>query len=68
LKLDLKSDICFFNFCSSMNFLIIHVVFEIFWLKICFFVVQELFGHYTFNFTHCILFAKLHCVFFLAHL
>ncbi len=39
----------------------------IFWvilIEVFLFCVQELFGHCTFNFTHCISFAHLHCVFF----
>jgi len=52
-----------FNFCLLMSFLIIHV-FEKWWLIMCFFFLQELFGRCTFNYTHCISFAQLHCAFF----
>jgi hypothetical protein len=43
---------------------IIHVIFWVILIEVFLFCVQELFGHCTFNFTHCISFAHLHCVFF----
>jgi hypothetical protein len=44
-------------------FLIIHV-FGKWWLIMCLFSCAGIFGHCTFNYTHCISFAQLHCVFF----
>jgi cell shape-determining protein MreD len=43
---------------------IIHVIFWVILIEGFLFCVQELFGHCTFDLTHCISFAHLHYVFF----
>jgi hypothetical protein len=54
----------FFNLCLLMNFFNYPCCFqEILVDNVFVCCVQDLFGHYTFNYTHCISFAQVHCVF-----
>ncbi len=63
-KLNLEGENFFFNICLLMNFLKYPWFWEVVVKNVFVYCVQELFGHCTFYYTHCISFAQLHYVFF----
>jgi hypothetical protein len=62
-KLDLKGEIFFFNLCLLMKFFNYPCFWEMLVYNVFICCVQELFGHCTFNYTHCI--SLLHITFHL---
>jgi hypothetical protein len=64
-RTNLEDELIFFNFCLFMSFFNYPCFWEMVVGNVFVCCAQELFGHCTFNYTHCISFAQLHCVFFI---